>query len=116
MTTPEDVFQALADPTRRAMVERLARGPMSVARLGAPFAISGPAVTKHLRVLERAGLLRRERQGRVHVCHLQAEPLRDARAWLDEQQRFWEQSLDALERYFRDRNQGGGTNGGTRAG
>ena len=97
---PEIVFQALADPTRRAMVERLSRRPMPVAELAEPFDMSAPAISKHLRVLDKAGLLRREIRGRVHICHLCNQPLNEALSWLEEQRRFWEQNLDKLERYF----------------
>lgn len=78
----DSVFAALADPTRRAMVERLRRGECSVSELAEPFAISLPAVSKHLRVLERAALLRQDRRGRVRVCRLNPDPLGAASAWI----------------------------------
>lgn len=104
------VFNALADATRRAMVERLTRESMPVARLAEPFPISAPAISKHLRVLERAGLLEREIQGRTHICHLRGEGLAEAVSWLDEQGRFWAQSLDRLESYFRHKHTKGKRN------
>lgn len=82
------VFKALSDSTRRAMVERLAQESMPVAQLAEPFKISAPAISKHLRVLERAGLLEREIRGTTHICHLRGEGLTAARAWLDAQRRF----------------------------
>jgi DNA-binding transcriptional ArsR family regulator len=94
-------FAALADPTRRAILARLARGASPVTRLAAPFAVSLPAVSKHLRVLEEAGLLAREVEGRVHRCRLVARPLRDAAAFLTRYRRFWEGQLDALADYLR---------------
>ena len=93
------VFHALADGTRRRLVAGLARGPVSVGELAAPFEISLPAVSKHLDVLERAGLIRRERDGRFLRCHLSAEPLDDARAFIDEYRSFWQTSLDQLAEY-----------------
>jgi DNA-binding transcriptional ArsR family regulator len=89
-------FRALADATRRAILERLARGSASMTELAEPFAMSLPAVSKHLRVLERAGLVARQREGRVHRMDLARGPLREAIAWLDEYRRFWEARLDAL--------------------
>lgn len=89
-TDTSAIFQALADPTRRTMIERLSSGPMPVSRLAEPFPISAPAVSKHVRVLEKAGLIRREIRGRSHVCHLQSEGLRSALTWLEQQRRFWE--------------------------
>jgi DNA-binding transcriptional ArsR family regulator len=105
------VFQALSDPTRRTMVERLARRPMSISELAEPFDISAPAVSKHVRVLENAQLISREIHGRVHICRLRGEALAVAISWMDEQRRFWEQSLDRLERYFQRRNDGGKRHG-----
>lgn len=91
------VFHALSDPTRRAILARLAAGPATVGEVAAPFPMSAPAVTKHLKVLEAAGLLRRERHGRTHVLHLAPHPLKDAAAWIDHTRAFWEQSLDRLD-------------------
>lgn len=90
------VFAALADPTRRAILGRLARGEMRVTALAAPFKMSLPAVSKHLRVLERAGLLVREKDGRVRRCTLRAAPLRNAVEWLAHYQAFWTAQLDSL--------------------
>jgi DNA-binding transcriptional ArsR family regulator len=93
-------FAALADPTRRAILARLIERDFAVGELAEPFDMSLPAVSKHLRVLERAGLVRRERISRIVRCRLQAEPMRDAAKWLDMYQRFWTGRLDALERLF----------------
>jgi DNA-binding transcriptional ArsR family regulator len=90
------VFQALADRTRRALLARLARAPLKITDLAAPFDMSLPAVSRHIRVLERARLVRRAIDGRVHRCSLRAEPLRDAKAWLEHYRSFWEDTLDAL--------------------
>ncbi len=94
------VFGALADPTRRAMVSRLARGTSTVGDLGAPFSISKAAVTKHVKVLERAGLLRRQVDGRVHHCEIDPAPLSTAQAWVDEVRQFWENRLDDLAAFL----------------
>ncbi len=94
------VFAALADPTRRAMLERLALGPATVSELAAPFAISLPAISKHLRVLAHAGLLVQEKDGRLRRCHLEAGPLLEAVTWLARYEIFWDRQLDALSRYL----------------
>jgi DNA-binding transcriptional ArsR family regulator len=94
------VFSALADPTRRAIVARLAEGEASVSELARPFAVSLPAVTKHLAVLERAGLLEHHKEGRVKHCRLVAAPIRDAEGWLRSYREFWEQRLDSLAGHF----------------
>lgn len=96
------LFGALSDPTRRGMLARLARGPATVGELGAPWDISAPAVSRHVKVLERAGLLRRRREGREHICQLEADNLARAERWLAEQRAFWEASLDRLELHLRD--------------
>jgi DNA-binding transcriptional ArsR family regulator len=96
------VFRALADPTRRALLGSLARGPAKVTDLAEPFKMSLPAVSKHLKVLERAGLLVRAVDGRVHRCSLSAEPLWEAEQWLSSYRPFWEQTLDALARYVEE--------------
>ena len=96
----DETFFALSDPTRRQILARLAGGDMTVAELSEPFDVSAPAVSKHLRVLERAGLLTREREGRVRRCHLVPEPLKDAAAWVQKYRRFWEAQLDQLAEYF----------------
>jgi DNA-binding transcriptional ArsR family regulator len=95
-------FSALADPTRRAILTRLARGECSVTDLARPFDVSLPAVSKHLRVLERAGLLARRREGRVHRCRLVARPLKDAEQWIERYRRFWEERFRSLDRYLRE--------------
>ena len=89
-------FAALADPTRRAILARLASGEASVTELGAPFAMSLPAVSKHLKVLERAGLIARAREAQWRLCRLDAAPLRDAMAWLSRYRRFWSRPLRRL--------------------
>ncbi|HUP20112.1 MAG TPA: metalloregulator ArsR/SmtB family transcription factor [Gemmatimonadota bacterium] len=94
------LFLALADPTRRGMVERLCRGPATVGELGRPYAMTKPAVTKHVRTLERAGLIRREREGRVHRCVLVPETMRRAEDWIEQHRRFWEASFDRLARHL----------------
>ena len=93
-------FAALADPTRRAILARLALGETSVTKLAEPFEMSMPAVSKHLRVLERAGLITRGREAQWRPCKLKAEPLREAAGWLDEYRQFWEQSFDRLDEYL----------------
>jgi len=98
----DQTFAALADPTRRAILARLARGEASVTGLAAPFRMSLPAVSKHLRVLERAGLVGRSREGRVHRLRLEASPLRDAGEWIARYRRFWEGSFDRLDAYLRE--------------
>jgi DNA-binding transcriptional ArsR family regulator len=93
-------FGALADPTRRRILEHLAQGDRCVTDLAKPHAMSLPAISKHLRVLERAGLVRRSRCGRVHSLKLEARPLQQAQAWLEEYRRFWEENLDRLGDYL----------------
>ena len=93
-------FAALADPTRRAILARLSEGESTVGDLARPFEISRPAISKHLRVLERAGLVRRARDGRLSRCGLDATPMRDAAEWVEEYRQFWESQLDALARFF----------------
>src|SRR5262245_27965456 len=87
-------FGALADPTRRRILEHLALGERCVTELAKPYRMSLPAVSKHLRVLEAAGLIRRERCGRVHRVRLEAAPMREAQAWIEAYRQFWEASLD----------------------
>jgi DNA-binding transcriptional ArsR family regulator len=94
------VFAALADPTRRAILARLTQGPATVTELSAPFAMSGPAVSKHLRVLERAGLISRGREAQWRPCRLEAAPLRDVADWAGEFRRFWDASYDRLDDYL----------------
>lgn len=93
----DSVFQALADPTRRAMLAELRRREHSVGELAAPHRISLAAASKHIKTLERAGLVKRTVRGRTHLCALEAAPLADADAWLREYARFWNKRLDALE-------------------
>ena len=93
-------FAALADPTRRRILAHLARGDRCVTHLAQPHAMSLPAVSKHLRVLEQAGLLRRRRYGRVHEMQLEAGPLKQAAQWVEEYRKFWEGSLDRLADYL----------------
>ncbi len=95
----DGVFFALADPTRRRILGRLARGPASIGELAEPFSMTLPAVSKHVRILERAALVRRERVGWYHRCHLEARPLEDAVAFLAEYRPFWERTLEQLAQY-----------------
>ncbi|MDE1943413.1 MAG: winged helix-turn-helix transcriptional regulator [Betaproteobacteria bacterium] len=93
------VFMALADPTRRAMLEALSHGNRTLTELASPFSISVPAVTKHLRILERAGLISRSRQAQKKPCALQAKPLKEAAAWIDQYRMEWEARLDRLDAF-----------------
>lgn len=93
----DTVFQALSDPTRRAMLAGLAERPRTVGELAAPFDISLAGASKHIQVLERAGLVRREVQGRTHTCHLEAAPLHAGAEWLRHYEQFWNRKLDKLE-------------------
>jgi DNA-binding transcriptional ArsR family regulator len=95
-------FSALADPTRRAILTRLSVGELSVGELARPFKISGPAVTKHLKVLQRAGLITRSRRAQWRPCRLEAKPLRQVASWVDEYRRFWDESFDRLDDYLID--------------
>jgi DNA-binding transcriptional ArsR family regulator len=95
-------FAALADPTRRAILARLALGETSVSELAEPFDMSLPAVSKHLKVLERAGLVARGREAQWRPCRLEAGPMKEATDWLEGYRRFWEQSFDRLEDYLRE--------------
>jgi DNA-binding transcriptional ArsR family regulator len=95
-------FAALADPTRRAILARLISGERSVTDLAAPFAMSLPAISKHLKVLERAGLISRGREAQWRPCRLEARPLKDAVNWLEHYRRFWERSLDRLDTYLHE--------------
>ena len=95
-------FTALGDATRRAIVARLAEGEVTVGELARPFRISRPAISKHLRVLEQAGLVRRTRDGRVNRCTLAPEPLHSAAEWVERYRAFWEGQLDALARYVQE--------------
>ena len=95
-------FAALADPTRRAILARLAAGETSVSELAAPFKMSLPAVSKHLKVLERAGLIARGREAQWRPCRLAAGPLKDVAEWIEHYRQFWEQSFDRLDEYLRE--------------
>jgi len=105
MTTPDRLsttFAALADPTRRAILARLASGEASVTELAEPFDMSMPAVSKHLKVLEHAGLIARGREAQWRPCQLEAGPLKDVAGWVEHYRRFWEQSFDRLDDYLRE--------------
>ena len=94
------VFAALADPTRRRILQGLMGGHAHVGRVARPFRVSAPAISRHLRVLERAGLIHRTKRGRLHQIELNAKPLRRAKDWLETYRQHWESSLDALARYL----------------
>jgi len=93
-------FASLADPTRRAILARLALGESSVTELAEPFKMSLPAVSKHLKVLERAGLIVRSREAQWRPCHLEARPLQDVADWVEHYRRFWQESFDRLDEYL----------------
>jgi DNA-binding transcriptional ArsR family regulator len=99
-------FQALADPTRRGMVERLAQGPASVSELAQPFAMSLPAIVQHLAVLEAGGLVRSEKVGRVRTCRIEPAALSLAEQWIDQRRADWERRLDRLGDYLKQHPQG----------
>lgn len=96
MPTLNALFQAMADPTRRAVVERLAQGPATVTTLAAPHDLALPTFLRHLKVLEDSGLIRSSKKGRVRTCHIEAAPLATAESWLHEQRQIWERRLDQL--------------------
>jgi DNA-binding transcriptional ArsR family regulator len=93
----DSVFNALADPTRRAILARLTEGDVNVAELAAPFRMSQPAVSRHLKVLEQAGLISRHRRATARLSHLEAEPLREATVWLADYREFWTESYERLD-------------------
>ena len=95
-------FAALADPTRRAILARLSEGDATVNEIAAPFAMSLPAVSKHLKVLETAGLITRSRTAQWRPCHLEAAPLKDANGWISSYRPFWEASFDRLDDYLQE--------------
>jgi DNA-binding transcriptional ArsR family regulator len=95
-------FSALADPTRRAILARLVSGETSVTELAEPFKMSLPAISKHLKVLERAGLIARGREAQWRPCRIEARPLRDVADWVEGYRRFWEESFDRLDEYLRE--------------
>ncbi|WP_041448089.1 helix-turn-helix transcriptional regulator [Anaeromyxobacter sp. Fw109-5] len=97
------VFAAVADPTRRAILDQLARGPARVTDVAAPFAMSLNAVSKHIKVLERAGLVRRTRRGREHTLELEPAPLREVVRWASHFERFWTERLDRMEAFFAEK-------------
>src|SRR5688572_2562523 len=108
-------FAALADPTRRAILGRLARGIKSVSELAEPFDMSLPAISKHLAVLERSGLIERGRHAQWRPCRLQAQPLKEASSWIEQYRRHWEERLDRLDEYLQElRNPAKSSNGATR--
>jgi DNA-binding transcriptional ArsR family regulator len=98
--TLDNVFHALADPTRRAMVERLTKGPASVSELAKPHRMALPTVVQHLKVLERSGLIRSEKVGRVRTCRIEPKSLMTAETWIAAQRAVWEARLDRLEDYL----------------
>ncbi|GAB4368081.1 MAG: metalloregulator ArsR/SmtB family transcription factor [Elainellaceae cyanobacterium] len=95
-------FAALADPTRRAILAHLAKGEASVTELAQPFKMSLPAISKHLKVLERAGLITRGREAQWRPCRLEVEPLKDAADWIEQYHQFWEQRFDRLDEYLQE--------------
>lgn len=97
-----ETFSALADPTRRAILTRLALGEASVKEIAEPFDITLPAITKHLKVLERAGLIARSRDAQWRPCRLKADPLREVADYVERYRRFWEESFDRLDDYLKD--------------
>lgn len=101
-------FAALADPTRRNILTRLADGEATVGTIAAPFDMSLPAVSKHLKVLEKAGLIERRREGRSLHCRINADPMRDVVRWIETNSRFWNTQLDALARFVEKRGENGG--------
>ena len=96
-----NTFSALADPTRRAILSRLSKGEATVTELAEPFEVSMPGISKHLKVLERAGLITRGRNAQWRPCKLKAEPLRDVADWVEHYRRFWEESFDRLDDYLK---------------
>lgn len=105
-------FAALADPTRRAILLRLSEGELAVTELAKPFNMSLPAISKHLKVLERAGLVARGRRAQWRPCRLEAQPLKDAAAWVEQYRRFWDESLDRLGDYLNELKAKGATGAG----
>ena len=99
-------FNALADPTRRAILSRLALGPANVAELARPFSISQPAISRHLKVLERAGLIKRGREAQSRPCSIDAMPIKDVVTWAEAYRQYWAGSFDRLDTYLQDLQQG----------
>ena len=102
MNLRRDVFQAIADPTRRAILAKLSKGQASVNELAEPFKMTLPAISKHLKVLEKAGLITRGRDAQFRPCRLEAEPLKAASGWIDKYREFWEESFDRLDEYLKE--------------
>jgi len=111
-STLDSTFAALADPTRREILVRLASGEASVKELAEPFQMSLPGVSKHLKVLERAGLISRGRVAQSRPCRLEAQPLKEAADWVEHYRRFWEEGLDRLEDYLQEIQRAGEGGGG----
>jgi DNA-binding transcriptional ArsR family regulator len=101
METLDTAYSALADPTRRAILARLARGEATVGEIAEPFPISGPAISRHLKVLEQARLIARSRRGQSHVCRLNPEGLKSAQEWLDHYRAFWTGAFDRLDAHLK---------------
>lgn len=95
-------FGALAHPIRRGILARLSTGEATIAELAKPFKVSAPAITRHMRILEEAGLLSRKRQGRAHHCRLEQKRMKEAEAWIENHRKFWDERLDALEHYLKE--------------
>lgn len=95
-------FGALSHPIRRGILARLSTGEATIAELAKPFKVSAPAITKHMRILEDAGLLSRKKLGREHHCRLEAKRMKEAEAWIEAHSKFWNEKLDALERYLKE--------------
>ena len=104
-------FSALADPTRRAILARLTLGEATVGEIAEPFAMSLPAVSKHLKVLERAGLISRGREAQWRPCRIEPGPLKDVAGWLEHYRRFWDESFDRLDEYLQELQSQGGSDG-----
>ncbi len=102
MTQLDLTFSALSDPTRRAILSRLSKGEASVTQLAEPFDLSLPAISKHLKVLQKAGLITQGREAQWRPCRLEAKPLKDASAWLEHYRHYWEESFDKLDSYLHD--------------
>jgi DNA-binding transcriptional ArsR family regulator len=102
LTQLDGIFQALADPTRRAVVERLTHGPAAVQELAQPFRMALPSFMQHLDVLEKSGLVQSHKQGRVRTYRLMPEPLREAEDWMAERRSYWSKRLDQLDQYLRE--------------
>ena len=102
MTQLDLTFAALSDPTRRAILGRLAKGEASVTQLAAPFDLSLPAISKHLRVLQKAGLISQGREAQWRPCRLEAKPLKQAADWIEHYREYWEESFDKLDSYLHD--------------